>query len=70
MRVTKEGRLCATVAFGRVNDDSLDSQFCFGPVPARDKFMDHAMVRTNRLVSVKKTQGYPRHDLRSMSVMR
>ena len=55
MCITKEGRLCAAVAFGRVNGDSLESQFCFGPVPARDKFLDHAMVRANRLVSVKRT---------------
>ena len=27
MRITEEGRLCTVVAFGRVNDDSLESQF-------------------------------------------
>src|SRR4051812_25831087 len=41
MRITKEGRLCATVAFGRVNDDSLESQFVRRVVPVWDKFMDH-----------------------------
>src|SRR3954468_12925181 len=31
MRVPKEGRLCATVAFRRVNGGSLDSQYVLGP---------------------------------------
>ena len=37
MRITKEGRLCAAVAFGWVNGDSLDSQFVdMSSVPVRD----------------------------------
>ena len=46
---TKEGRLRAAVAFGRVNGGSLDSQYVLGPSPFGTSFVprdgwSHAMV--------------------------
>ena len=35
---TKEGRLRAVVAFGRVNGGSIDSQYVLGAVPVWEKF--------------------------------
>src|SRR4051812_31576697 len=62
IRITKEGRLCARDYPGPVNDDSLESRFGYmDPVPVWDNVVSHAMA------GVWRTQGYPRHDLRSMS---
>ena len=59
MRITKEGRLCAAVAFSRVNGDSLESQFVdMSSVPIWDSFsttvavFDHAMVGCHAMAGV------------------
>src|SRR3954464_2103121 len=44
MRITKEGRLCAVVAFGRVNGDSLESQVVLGSRPKRGQFCHKVAV--------------------------
>jgi hypothetical protein len=55
---TKEGRLRAAVAFGRVNGGSLDSQYVLGAVPVWDKFCATRWLEPCD-GSVGMTPGYP-----------
>ena len=55
---TKEGRLRAAVAFGRVNGGSLDSQYVLGAVPVWYKFCAMRWFEPCS-GSVGMTPGYP-----------
>ena len=72
----QRGKAMRGSCLGRVNEDSLESQFVGRAISVWDSFATTVAVfgpcdgQGHAMASVGRTRGYPGHELRSMSVIR